>query len=98
MGFEEKTTPILIALLVFSLFVLLALTSILPQGEWGSVDSRGMGLIEQSLNYEPWASPIWKPPSEEVESLLFALQAAIGSIIIGYYFGVLKGRKGSGKT
>jgi len=27
------------------------------------------------------------PPSPEIESLLFALQASIGSIIIGYFLG-----------
>jgi cobalt/nickel transport protein len=30
---------------------------------------------------------MWMPPSPEIESLLFALQASIGSIIIGYFLG-----------
>ena len=29
----------------------------------------------------------WEPPSGEIESLLFALQAAIGAGFIGYYVG-----------
>lgn len=92
-----EVTTILAVLLVISFFSLLALTTAIPKAEWGGADGQGMELIEQSLNYEPWANPIWEPPSGEIESLLFALQAAIGSLIIGYYFGLLKGRKESKK-
>ncbi len=38
-------------------------------------------------NFQPWAHPIWTPPSPEIESLLFALQAAIGAGVIGYVLG-----------
>ena len=37
--------------------------------------------------YRPWAHSLMVPPSSEVESLLFALQAALGAGFIGYYFG-----------
>lgn len=93
-----EVTTILAVLLAISFFSLLALTIAIPKAEWSGADGQGMELIEQSLNYEPWANPIWKPPSGEIESLLFALQAAIGSLIIGYYFGLLKGRKEGEKT
>lgn len=33
-----------------------------------------------------------EPPSGEIESLLFALQAAIGALIIGYAFGYWRGQ------
>lgn len=92
-----EATTILAVLLAISFFSLLALTTAIPKAEWDGTDGQGMELIEQSLNYEPWVNPIWEPPSGEVESLLFALQAAIGSLIIGYYFGILKGRKESEK-
>ena len=39
-------------------------------------------------NYKPWFSPILEPASGEIASLLFALQAAIGAGVIGYYLGV----------
>lgn len=39
-------------------------------------------------DYQPWFSPILEPASGEIASLLFALQAAIGAGIIGYYLGV----------
>ena len=41
--------------------------------------------------YQPWAQSIWEPPSGEIESLLFALQAAFGAIIIGYFLGYYRG-------
>ena len=37
--------------------------------------------------YKPWFQPLWKPPSDEVESLLFSLQAAIGAGFLGYVIG-----------
>lgn len=43
--------------------------------------------------YEPWMDPIWEPPSGEIESLLFVLQASIGAIIIGYFIGYYKGKE-----
>jgi cobalt/nickel transport protein len=30
---------------------------------------------------------LWKPPSDEVESLLFSLQAALGAGFLGYVIG-----------
>ena len=98
MKLEKKATSILVALLVIGFATLLALTTVFPEAEWSGADGQGMELIEVSLNYEPWMEPIWEPPSEEIESLLFALQAAIGSLITGYYFGLLKGRKEGEKT
>ena len=35
---------------------------------------------------------IWEPPSGEIESLLFALQAAIGAGFIGYFIGYIRGK------
>jgi cobalt/nickel transport protein len=37
--------------------------------------------------YRPWFKPIMEPPSGEIGSLLFALQAALGAGFIGYYLG-----------
>ena len=44
-------------------------------------------------DYEPWFSPLIEPASGEIESLLFALQAAIGAGFIGYYLGVSRTRE-----
>ncbi len=51
-------------------------------------DSQAEGVIgEISPNYEPWFAPVFEPPSGEIESLLFSLQAALGAGVIGYYIG-----------
>jgi len=62
------------------------------QEAWGGSDDGASSIIEET-GYEPWFSPVWEPPSGEIESLLFCLQAAIGSVIIGYVFGYWRGRK-----
>lgn len=43
-------------------------------------------------DYKPWFQSILKPSSVEIESLLFALQAALGAGFIGYYVGYSRGR------
>ena len=42
-------------------------------------------------DYQPWFTPLWEPPSGEIESLLFALQAALGAGLLGYYLGLRRG-------
>ena len=59
---------------------------------WEGADGEAAELIEAS-GYEPWIEPFWEPPSGEIESLLFALQAAIGAVIIGYVFGYWQASK-----
>ena len=61
-------------------------------GYFGGADDAAGEAIEES-GFKPWFSSIWEPPSGEIESLLFALQAAIGAIIIGYFFGYWRGQK-----
>ena len=39
--------------------------------------------------------PQWKPPSSEIESALFAFQAALGGLVIGGVFGFWLGQKKS---
>jgi cobalt/nickel transport protein len=57
-------------------------------GAFGGSDDQGSDAVTQvDPSYKIWAQPIWEPPSGEIESFLFALQAAIGAIIIGYVFG-----------
>ena len=57
-------------------------------------DDQGKQLITTiDPGYKPWFSPIWEPPSSEIESLLFALQAALGAGFVGYYFGYTRGKR-----
>ncbi|SFF60904.1 cobalt/nickel transport protein [Duganella sp. CF458] len=44
-------------------------------------------------NYKPWFAPLFEPPSGEVSSLLFALQAAIGAVVIGFWLGMSVARE-----
>ncbi|MFF3848207.1 energy-coupling factor ABC transporter substrate-binding protein [Streptomyces sp. NPDC002328] len=50
-------------------------------------------ITEIEPDYEPWFSPLYEPPSGEVESALFAVQAALGAGVLAYYFGVHRGRR-----
>lgn len=63
-------------------------------GEFGGADDQIEDTIEQvDANYKPWFSSVWAPPSGEIESLLFAVQAAIGAGFIGFYIGKKKNVK-----
>lgn len=59
----------------------------------GSDAEAETAITEIARDYEPWFSPLYEPPSAEVESALFALQAAIGAGVLAYYFGLRKGRR-----
>jgi len=72
------------------LVVIIAVVPLLLQkgAEFSGADSQAESVIfDLQADYKPWFSPVWEPPSGEVESLLFSLQAAIGAGVIGYYFG-----------
>lgn len=65
-------------------------------GEFEGADAQAEGIIEEvAPDYEPWFESIWTPPSGEVESFLFAAQAAIGAGFIGYFIGKKKSDKGN---
>jgi cobalt/nickel transport protein len=90
----ERSTLIILAAVCIILFIApLVMYSGLgeDEGYFGGSDDAASEQIE-ATNYEPWFSSIWEPPSGEIESLLFALQAAIGAIIIGYFFGYWRGQ------
>lgn len=49
-------------------------------------------IVEAYPGYEPWFESFWEPPSAEIESLLFSLQAALGAGLLGYYIGLRRGQ------
>ena len=66
---------------------------------WGGTDDAASEAVEHlNPNYEPWFSPVWEPPSGEIESLLFTLQASIGAVVIGFVIGYYKGKKDAEKA
>lgn len=55
---------------------------------FAGADDQARDLVgEIDPNYTPWFEPLIEPASGEIASLLFALQAAIGAGVIGYYLG-----------
>lgn len=85
-----ETKHIILLVVMIALFV--APLVIAPNAEYGGADGAAEDLISET-GYEPWFESIWEPPSGEIESLLFATQAAIGAIIIGYFVGYEKGKR-----
>ncbi len=85
-----KNNKVLMALVAALVILPLALPI---AGEFGGSDDQAEGVIsEVAPGYEPWFSSIWEPPSGEIESLLFALQAALGSGVLCYYIGYRRGQ------
>jgi cobalt/nickel transport protein len=61
--------------------------------EFKATDSINITAIEAvKPGYKPWFEPIIKPSGGEIETFLFATQAAIGSGIACYILGLYKGR------
>lgn len=89
----DKKHIILLALVLVILIVPFIMYNGMSEedGYFGGADGAASEAIEET-GYEPWFSSIWEPPSGEIESLLFALQAAIGAIIIGYVLGYYQGQ------
>ncbi|MGE2836056.1 energy-coupling factor ABC transporter substrate-binding protein [Mycobacterium sp. SMC-4] len=57
-------------------------------------DTTAVTAIEGSHpDYTPWFEQVFAPPSAEVESGLFALQAALGAGVFGYAVGSLRRRR-----
>jgi cobalt/nickel transport protein len=58
----------------------------------GADDQASTAIQVLAPGYKPWFKSIYKSPSPEIDTLLFALQAAIGAGFIGYYVGYSRGR------
>jgi cobalt/nickel transport protein len=83
---------------LLALAVILAAVSVLignrhEGAEFAGTDGQAMEMVA-TLNpdYQPWFGFIWEPPSE-VASGLFALQAALGAGVLGYYLGFKRGQR-----
>ncbi|ODA42090.1 energy-coupling factor ABC transporter substrate-binding protein [Desulfosporosinus sp. BG] len=85
-------------LLVIVVVLAFAPLFVAHNGEFAGADDQAEQAISSiNANYEPWFKPLWEPPSGEVESFLFALQAALGSGFVFYYLGYSKGRYNESK-
>jgi cobalt/nickel transport protein len=91
---SRKLELIVLALIIIFVAQFLYISST-TNSEYGGADDKPEEAIHEITGgtYEPIAKPIWEPPSGEIESLLFALQAAFGAIIIGYFLGYYRAKK-----
>ncbi|HHX37148.1 MAG TPA: energy-coupling factor ABC transporter substrate-binding protein [Clostridiaceae bacterium] len=87
---KSTVIGIIVAIVLLTIIPLIALGG---EAEFGGADGEAENVIgEINPDYEPWADPVMGPASGEIESLLFALQAAIGAGVIGYFIGRTKRR------
>ena len=67
--------------------------AIVKDSEFSGADGKAeAAIVEVKPEYEPWFNPLIELPGGETESLLFALQAALGAGTIGYAIGLYRGR------
>ena len=64
-----------------------------PEIFLGADDKAKNAIGEIAPDYAPWFEPLFEPPSGEIASLLFALQAALGAGFLGYYVGAARTRE-----
>lgn len=72
---------------------LLVVIPLLMGGEFGGSDGQAADLIAaENPEFQPWFEPVWAPPSGEIESLFFTLQAVLGALVVGYVIGRRHGK------
>lgn len=82
------------SLLAICAVLIIFMPLVLSKGAFIGADDKATTAIEGiDPKYQPWFKHIYQPPSSEVESLLFAVQAAVGSGIVCFYLGYKKGQK-----
>lgn len=83
--------------LVVAILVIIGAALVIAGGsEFGGSDGAATNAIAAgSPQYEPWFDSVWAPGSSEVESGLFALQAALGAGVLGFVLGSLRERRRS---
>ena len=91
---KSSNKKLTVVLLILVLAIIIVPLLVQKGAEFGGADGEAENLItEINPDYEPWFSSIIEPASGEIESLLFASQAALGAGIVGYYIGVTKTKK-----
>lgn len=95
---KKSITNLLLIIVVIAL-VALPLVFAPKSAEFSGADDQASDAIaELQPGYTPWFHSLWVPPSGEIESLLFALQASLGTGFIAYFFGYKIGQRKSQST
>lgn len=90
----KKNGFIVVVLLLLCVVIAAIPLLTIHDSEFGGADGQAEEAItEINPDYEPWAESILEPPGGETESLLFALQAAIGSGIVCFVLGRVTAKK-----
>lgn len=80
-------------LLVAGVIALSLFPVLFVPGDYGGADGQGteaIGTIKPT--YRPWFEPLVELPSGEIESMIFATQAALGAGVVGFVIGLYRGR------
>jgi cobalt/nickel transport protein len=87
---SNRTTWLLLSLVILLILLPLFLN---PGAAFEGTDAlAGAAVAKAQPDMKPWFETIWQLPGGEIESLLFALQAALGAGFIGYYLGFKRGQ------
>lgn len=100
-GKSRWFTPVAIAILVviFAVCMVLGAKHASGDGESFAGSDDAAEKAAQEAGAEPWFEPIFEPKSGEVESGLFAIQAALGSGILCFALGRMSGKRvANGRT
>lgn len=91
---KKTNWPVILGIALIILMMAIPL-GLIKDSEFGGSDGVGADTVKSiyPAYNESWAQNIWAPPGGETESMLFALQAVAGGVLIGYFFGFKKGQK-----
>ncbi len=100
----NKYTLEILTAVVVALFLIgfIYTSNTMENAEFGGSDGEGSAAVTEitGLSEDAFAPliPQWEPPSGEIESCLFALQATFGGILIGLVFGYWIGQSKKDKA
>lgn len=99
---KDHSLEIIAIVAVLAYCGLFLYTNMTTNADFGGTDTAASSQIAEISGKSPGDyGPLvgqWTPPGSEVESVLFAIQAAVGGILVGWVFGYWAGQKrGAGR-
>lgn len=88
MSMRRRNLLLLVAVVLISALPLWLYQPADGETAFAGADSQAQAQIGRlAPDFQPWFAPLLEPASEEIASLLFALQAALGAGMLGYWLG-----------